>query len=100
MIYQLGARLKKLREDRGLTQGEIADFLGVKSATISLYESSSCQPTTDVLVKMARLYDTTTDYLLGIDTKKSIVTKDLLPLEKAMLLDFNNTITAYLINKP
>lgn len=63
-------RLKDLREDRDLSQQEIADFLGMKQPQYSRYERGLRDLPTDVLIRLARFYGTTTDYILGLSNSK------------------------------
>lgn len=57
-------RLKGLREDRDLTQQEVAEFLNIERNTLSGYEIGYREPSFDILVKLADYYDITLDYLL------------------------------------
>ena len=59
-------RLKDIREDRDLTQREIADYLHIRQNTYSQYENGQRQIPIDALVALARLYRTSTDYLPGL----------------------------------
>lgn len=59
-------RLKDLREDHDLSQQQVADFLGMKQPQYSRYERGLRDIPTDVLIKLARLYKTSTDYILGL----------------------------------
>ena len=59
--------LKNKRIDRGLTQKQIADSLGVKQNTVSQWESGERQPSVGLLPKLAELLDCTVDELLGIE---------------------------------
>ena len=59
-------RLKDIREDRDITQKEIADYLHVRQNTYSQYESGKRQLPIEVLIALARFYQVTTDYLLGL----------------------------------
>lgn len=58
-------RIKDLREDSDLTQQQIADFLHIKQNTYSQYENEHRQIPIDILIKLARFYKTSVDYLLG-----------------------------------
>ena len=58
-------RIKDLREDSDLTQQQLADFLHIKQNTYSQYENEHRQIPIDVLIKLARFYKTSVDYLLG-----------------------------------
>lgn len=62
-------RIKDLREDNDLSQQDVAQYLGMKQPQYSRYERGLRDIPTDVLIKLARLYKTTTDYLLGITNK-------------------------------
>lgn len=59
-------RLKDLREDLDLTQKQIADMLNVKQNTYSQYESGKHSIPIDALIKLARFYGTSTDYILHL----------------------------------
>ncbi|ERT60788.1 LexA family protein [Megasphaera vaginalis (ex Srinivasan et al. 2021)] len=60
-----GKRLKKLREENGFTQKDLADKLKLTPKAISFYELESREPSGDALVNMAKIFGVTTDYLLG-----------------------------------
>ena len=59
-------RLKDIREDRDITQKEIADYLHIRQNTYSQYESGKRQLPIDVLIALAGYYKVTTDYILGL----------------------------------
>lgn len=59
-------RLKDLREDNDYTQAFIAEYLGVKQNTYSQYECEKREIPIALLVKLAKLYDTSVDYILGL----------------------------------
>lgn len=63
----LGKRLKELREQRGLTQKEVAEALGIHSVTYLHYEKGHHEPPLSLLVDMAKFFGETVDYLLGIE---------------------------------
>ena len=62
----LGKRLKELREEKGLTQKQLAEQLNLHSVTYLHYEKSQREPPLAVLVQMAIFFEVTTDYLLGL----------------------------------
>ncbi len=62
----LGKRLKELREERGLTQKELATLLHLNSITYLHYEKAQRQPPLEVLADMAAFFGVTVDYLLGL----------------------------------
>ena len=63
-------RIRDLREDHDLTQKQIAQILGMSQTGYSKYETGENDIPTQVLIKLADFYQTTTDYLLGRTDKK------------------------------
>ncbi len=63
---------KELREMKNLTQTQLAERMWVKKSIISAYETDARPPSLDMLVKYAREFNVSTDYLLGIETNKVI----------------------------
>ena len=59
-------RIKDLREDRDLTQSEIANYLHIKQNTYSQYENGQRQLPLSHLIALAKFYKTSTDYILGL----------------------------------
>lgn len=64
-------RLKDLREDNDLTQEKVALYLSMKQSQYSRYERGLRDIPTDVLIRLASLYRTSTDYILGITNDPS-----------------------------
>ena len=60
-----GEILCELREDRRLTQTQLARELHMAPTTISSYETGKIQPPPDKLISLADYFQVTTDYLLG-----------------------------------
>ena len=59
-------RIKDLREDNDLTQKQIAEYLHIKQNTYSQYENGQRQLPIDALIALAKFYNTSTDYILGL----------------------------------
>ncbi|MBO5925122.1 MAG: helix-turn-helix transcriptional regulator [Clostridia bacterium] len=59
-------RLKELRKEKGLTQQQIADMLNVRQQSYTRYELNTSEPSYDMLVRIATIFEVSTDYLLGI----------------------------------
>ena len=74
---KFGDKLKELRKAQKLTQRELAERLNVAKSVVSYYESGDRFPSYDVLVRIARIFHVTTDYLLGIERKRMIDVSDL-----------------------
>lgn len=58
-------RIRDLREDRDLNQTKVAQLLGMSQTGYSKYETGENDIPTAILIKLARFYDTSIDYLLG-----------------------------------
>lgn len=58
-------RIRNLREDADLTQKQIAQMLNCSQVAYSYYELGKRDIPTEVLIKLADYYNTSTDYLLG-----------------------------------
>lgn len=88
MIYGLGERLSEQRMLKNLSQKEVADIINVSPSIVSNYERSERVPSLEILVSLARLYQCSTDYLLGFQTAESDNTLDvsMLSSEQKMLL--------------
>ena len=60
----LGEKIKKYREEKKMTQVEVAEVLGVKPATISKYESGILEPNIESLKKLSEIFGVLVDELL------------------------------------
>lgn len=65
MIY-FGEKLKALRLEKGYTQQQLAERVGLVKGSISAYEQSAKYPSIDVLIKLCDLFGVSADYLLGL----------------------------------
>ena len=70
--FDFGTRLKELRTQAGLTQKQLAEQIGITKSVVSFYELRERTPSPEVLVKLASIFHVSCDYLLGIETHKSI----------------------------
>ncbi len=64
MLHQ---RIGELRAARGWSQVELAKRLGVVKQTVSNWENGNIQPSIEMLVRLAKLFGVSTDYLLGLE---------------------------------
>ena len=62
----LGTRIARLRRDKGLTQVELAERLGVTQPAVSDYENDDIRVPADVVVEIATILGVSTDELLGL----------------------------------
>lgn len=60
------SRLKDLREDRDLVQKEVASYLGIDQRVYSNYETGKREIPTRFVIALAKFYNTSTDYILGV----------------------------------
>jgi len=65
-------RIKRLREDKGVSQGQLAEVLGVSRPSLSAYENGTTPPDILVLDRAARYFEVSSDYLLGRQQGKSV----------------------------
>lgn len=71
-MVNMGEKLRSLRIEKNLTQKQVADRIGLAISAVSSYESGSRYPTYDTLIKLARIFHVSTDYLLGITDKRNV----------------------------
>lgn len=71
----LGEKIKSYRESKNMTQNEIADILGVKSATVSKYESGTLEPNIESLKKLAEMFEVSVDELLNDEQDRFDISK-------------------------
>lgn len=60
-----GDRIKKLRDEKNISQFELSEFLGISQQALSKWENEKTEPDNDSLVKLANYFNVSTDYLLG-----------------------------------
>ena len=65
-MQKIGHIIKELRKEKKLTQEGLAAVLGVTQDSISLWELDKRLPDTLYIVEMAKLFEVTSDYLLGL----------------------------------
>lgn len=87
-----GNRLKTLSIKKKLTQQQLADLLGLTKSVISAYENGLRYPAYDVLIKIARIFKVSTDFLLGVEIKREIDTSGLTDEQVEALIVLIDTI--------
>lgn len=82
-------RIKQLREEKHLSQQQLADKLSVTQSSVSKYEIGLAEPDTKSIIIMTKLFGVSADYLLGIsDSRINISSSDLKEDEMLILRDF------------
>ena len=69
-MVDFGEKVRVLREGRGLSQVQLAELLVVTKGIISAYETTLRVPSYKVLIRIARLFRVSTDYLLGPECRE------------------------------
>ena len=62
-------KLKELRQDRNITQGKLAEKLGLSRSTIAMYETGGSEPDLETLKDIASFFNVSVDYLMGREQK-------------------------------
>ena len=70
-VYSLSNRLKNLREGRNLKQAEVAEYLSISQQSYSRYENGKRELPIYYLEPLSKLYNVSTDYLLGVSISQS-----------------------------
>ena len=68
----LSQRIYELRISFGWTQVQLAQKLGITKQTVSNWENDNIQPSIDMLIKLSKIFNVSTDYLLGLTPTNSI----------------------------
>jgi len=66
-------RLRRLRQDRGLSQSDLGGEIGVAQSTVGMWESGKREPDFETLIKLARFFGVSVAYLLGADEKPVVL---------------------------
>ena len=96
-------RLKELRLYKGLTQQKVADSLGCNQSAVGKYERGELEPNIETLIKLARLFDVTVDYLTGNTDELGAITNNVnygsegvvLNKEQKTLLSYFDKLTPF-----
>lgn len=65
-----GEKLRELRKNKNLSQEELGKICGVAKNTISYWEKNLTQPSFEIVKEIAKYFNVSADYLLGIDLDK------------------------------
>ena len=61
----IGKRIKDMRLEKGMSQQELGDLIGVTKVSVCGYENGTRTPSLETFCILADIFETTTDYLLG-----------------------------------
>lgn len=83
-------RIRELRESTGMSARKFAEELGIKYTTYYGYETGTREPGSEFIANFARRFGVTTDYILGLEPKKSpesVITDPEEPVTRDQLVD-------------
>lgn len=80
-MESLGDRIANLRKELDINQKELATKVGITEASLSRYENNLREPKSEIIVRLAKALETSTDYLLGVNDNTNISKEDKLIIE-------------------
>lgn len=87
MNLQIANRLLQLRKERGLSQEELADQLGISRQAVSKWERAEASPDTDNLICLAKLYNVSLDFLLQTEDSLETIKTEQIKEEAKIIVD-------------
>ena len=66
LVMKMYERIRALREDKDLSQSDIAKMLNISQSTYSRYENGNLDIPTEILISLSKYYDVSVDYILGL----------------------------------
>ena len=85
IIKDFDKRIKSLREEKGISQAELAKRLYITRGAVNAWETGKAIPSIDKLMDLARFFRVSTDFLLGIEQKETIDITSLREHEKGII---------------
>jgi transcriptional regulator with XRE-family HTH domain len=92
ILLLFNERLKYLREQRNISQQDLADRLGVTRSTVSAWEAGINEPVLKTFVEIATFFNVSTDYLLSLEKSLNIDISELNEDDKATMLNLLNRL--------
>lgn len=65
----LSKKIKEIRLEHNLTQKELSEKIGYSQSIITRWEKNECEPTASAIITLAKFFNVTTDYLLGLENE-------------------------------
>lgn len=62
----ISERIKEIRKENGLTQSQFGNIFNVSQDTVSLWEKGKAFPAAEYIIKIAKYFNISSDYLLGL----------------------------------
>ena len=76
-LMMLPEKIKNLRKKANLTQSELAKRVILTRSAVNAWEMGNAVPSTEVVIKLAKIFGVSTDYLLGVDEEEKVSVKGL-----------------------
>lgn len=86
MKYEIGSRIRKYREEKGISQKELAQMLGIKNSRVSNWEQGLNRPDADILADICRVLQVSPSDLLGVQ----LVEGELNDLERKVVMAYRS----------
>ena len=86
MIFIVADKIKFLREKSGYSQYQLAKQLGISRAAVNAWEMGINTPSTQYVIQLAKIFKTSTDYLLGVNSNLQLSVNELSDDEKEIVL--------------
>jgi len=86
--YDFGLRIKELREQKGLTQADVASRLKVTSQTISGYENNTQTPPLETAADLCSILNTSLDSLMNLDKRFILNISNFTPAQRELISRF------------
>jgi len=80
----LGLKIRELRERKGLSQEQLADEIGVKKSSVSLWELDKTSPRPKLIIELAKYFEVDVDYLYTINSPKLDESQEIRGLKEAL----------------
>ena len=91
-MESLGDRISNLRKELDINQKELATKVGITEASLSRYENNLREPKSEIIVRLAKALETSTDYLLGVNDNTKISKEDKLIIENLSVSEKTKTL--------
>lgn len=86
-LFTLAEKIKLLRENGGMTQAELARILGISRSGVNAWEMGLSIPSTQYIVELAKNFNVSTDFLLGMEETATVSVKGLSQRQIAVVID-------------
>lgn len=91
-LFSLGDKIRMLREKSGLTQAALARELGISRSGVNAWEMGLSVPQVQYIVTLAKQFNVSTDYLLGIEETSTVSIKGLSDRQVAAVIELINCL--------